>query len=81
MSERLYWGDLFYEIDNVHGNEKRLSCPVKIKLIDRNGKVAGVFDYVEWKTEYGEPDKNNKVKKIGQHLKVYIDPPVTDTTV
>ena len=53
MSERLYWGDLFYEIDNVHGNEKRLSCPVKIKLIDRNGKVAGVFDYVEWKTEYG----------------------------
>jgi len=80
MIERLDWGSLFYEINRIHGNENRIVTPVKIKLIDRNGKVAGVFDYVEWKTEYGEPDKNNRVKKIGQHLKVYIDPPVTDTT-
>ena len=64
MIERLYWGDLFYQINSVHGNEKRLSTPVKIKLIDRNGNVAGGFDYVEWTTEYGDPDKNNSVKTV-----------------
>ena len=68
MIERLDWGSLFYEINRIHGNERRTFDNVKVKIIDKNGAVIEESQKVLFKQELDEKGK----KYINTYLEVYI---------
>jgi len=67
------WNELDYKLSSIHGNEKRKSDNVAVKIVDRNGMLLNYTTKVEYKEEYSEPDKYGHCKITGQYLEVVIN--------
>lgn len=67
------WNELDYKLSSIHGNEKRKSDNVAVKIVDRNGMLLNYVTKVEYREDYSEPDKNGLCKITGQYLEVVIN--------
>jgi len=66
------WNELDYKLSSIHGNEKRKSDNVAVKIVDRNGMLLNYVTKVEYKEDYVSQIRMVFVKLLGSILKLLL---------